>query len=74
MNIREGDVIQFVTKVNHSNEDQPIQNVILKVQEFTATHISGYNAMRTIEASDRKAYRTYLRSNIVKGTLWKLLY
>ena len=71
--IQEGDIIQFVTRVNSSSENQPIQNVMLKVTEITGTKITGVNALRTLNSNDGVVFRSYHRSNIVGGTVWKMI-
>lgn len=68
-----GDIIQFVVRVENSGQNQPIQNVMLKVSEITNTHIRGVNAIRTLNSDEGKIYRTYRLTNIVQGTVWKML-
>lgn len=71
--VRVGDVIQFVTRVDNSSQGQSIQNVMLKVSEISNTHVRGVNALRTLNSDDGKVFRTYRLSNLVEDTVWKLM-
>ncbi len=71
--IEEGDIIQFVTKVDNSSQGQNIQHVTLKVTEVNGLYIRGVNALRTLNSDDGVVFRTYRIANIVRDTVWKMI-
>jgi len=75
-NVSSGDVVKFITKVNKSGHDENTQEVILKVTEVDHDKdlVKGINAMRALDLNeDRKPFRSYKISNIVKHSIWKLI-
>jgi hypothetical protein len=66
-----GQVVQFVAKVEKSSKGQSIQNVEMRVERVTDTHITGINVNRILDGTqDSPPYRTYKIANIVPGTVW----
>lgn len=66
-----GQVVRFVTKVERSSKGQEIQNVEMRVDRVSDTHITGINVNRILDGTqDSAPYRTYKITNIVPDTVW----
>ena len=69
--LRQGDIVRFTTKVDKSSQNQPIQDVELRIEEITNTYIKGINVVRILDGTeDKLPYRTYKIDNIITGTMW----
>lgn len=69
--IRPGQIVRFVTKVDKSSRGEDIQNVEMRVESMTDTTITGINVNRILDGThDSAPYRTYKLANIVPGTAW----
>jgi len=69
--ITPGQVVRFVTKVDRSSKGQEIQNVEMRVDRVTDTHITGINVNRILDGTQESPpYRTYKIANIVADTVW----
>jgi hypothetical protein len=66
-----GQVVRFVTKVERSSKGQEIQNVEMRVEQVSDTHITGINVNRILDGTQESPpYRTYKIANIVPDTVW----
>lgn len=69
--ITPGQVVRFVTKVERSSKGQDIQNVEMRVDRVSDTHITGINVNRILDGTQESPpYRTYKIANIVADTVW----
>lgn len=66
-----GQVVKFIVQVDHSNKNQTIQEVVLRVTDIDQTYISGINVNRILDGSqDTLPYRTYKIEKIINDTVW----
>jgi hypothetical protein len=68
--IEPGSMIMFIYQAENSKAGQPTQSVTLKVSQCNSSYIKGINPHRLLDLGEGKAFRTYLWSRIVPGTLW----
>lgn len=68
-NLSTGQVVKFTYKAERSHE--PIQNVELRVEEVSGTHLRGINVNRILDGSaDSLPFRTYKIANIIPNTVY----
>lgn len=69
--IKPGQIVKFITKVEKSGKGEEIQEVLLRVTETTDAHIKGVNVNRVLDGTqDTLPYRMYKIANIVRNTVW----
>ena len=67
--LQPGQVVTFAYKAERSTN--PIQNVHLRVEEASDTHLRGVNVNRILDGTqDSLPFRTYKVANIVPGTVF----
>jgi len=67
--LKSGDIVNFTYKAQRSRE--PVQNVQLRVEDISDTHIKGINVKRILDGTqDTMPYRTYKLTNIVPNTVF----
>jgi hypothetical protein len=69
--IKQGQMVKFITKVDKSSKGEEIQEVLLRVTEITDNHVRGVNVNRVLDGTqDTPPFRTYKIANIVGNTVW----
>jgi len=69
--IKPGQMVKFIARVEKSSKGEEIQEVLLRVTEISDTHIKGINVNRVLDGTqDTLPYRMFKVSNIVRSTVW----
>jgi len=69
--IKPGQVVKFIARIDNSSKGQSIQEILLRVSEVSDTHIKGVNVNRILDGSqDTLPYRSYKVANICADTIW----